>query len=162
MNTICKFLPLAVAASALADNTFFINEAGYDDDQQVSVVVQSTDELEGTEWTLWVIPEGQSTGVSVTTQKFGKGVNPDNWAKSGKYYAIDLTQYLPTVETVFPTSYHIFEPGNYYIEVATGSPTSSDKFYVGSKNLAEKTLGMVMDYFYNDRANKDPIIGWDQ
>ena len=162
MNTICKFLPLAVAASALADNTFFINEAGYDDDQQVSVVVQSTDELEGTEWTLWVVPEGQSTGVSVTTQKFGKGVNPDNWAKSGKYYAIDLTQYLPTVETVFPTDHHIFEPGNYYIEVATGTPTSSDKFYVGPKALAEKTLGMVMDYFYNDRANKDPIIGWDQ
>ena len=162
MNTICKLLPLAVAASALADNTFFINEAGYDDDQQVSVVVQSTDELEGTEWTLWVVPEGQSTGVSVTTQKFGKGVNPDNWAKSGKYYAIDLTQYLPTVETVFPTDHHIFEPGNYYIEVATGTPTSSDKFYVGPKALAEKTLGMVMDYFYNDRANKDPIIGWDQ
>lgn len=162
MNTVCKLLPFAFAVSAFADNTFFINEAGYDDDQQVSVVVQSTDELEGTEWTLWVIPEGQSTGVLVATEKFGKGVNPDNWAKSGKYYAIDLTQYLPTVETVFPTDHHIFEPGNYYIEVATGTPTSSDKFYVGPKALAEKTLGMVMDYFYNDRANKDPIIGWDQ
>ena len=164
MKRFSKALPLIASLSAIsfADNTFFINEAGYDNDKPVSIVVQSTDELEGTGWTLWVDPENGSTGASVATGTFGKGVNPDNWAKSGKYYFIDLTKELPTLTTALPTSYSVIESGLYHIEVATGSPSSSKKFYVGQKNLAGKTIGMVMDYFYNDRANKDPILGWDQ
>ena len=157
-------LPLIglLAASSFAANTFFLNQAGYDDDMPVSIVVQSTDELEGTEWTLWYDPENGSTGNSVATGKFDKGVNPDNWAKSGKYYAIDLTKVLPTPTTALPTSYSVYEAGHYHIEVATGSPSSSDKFYVGRNTLAEKTLGMVMDYFYNDRASADGIQKQDQ
>ena len=161
MNTVCKLLPFVAAASTFASNTFFINEAGYDNDKPVSIVVQSTDELEGTEWTLWFDPEDGSTGSPVATEKFGKGVNPDNWAKSGKYYFIDLTQVLPTYTTALPAN-PVVEPGHFHIEVATGSPTASNKFYVGEKTLAKKTLAMVMDYFYTDRADKDPIVGWDQ
>ena len=164
MKRFTKTLPLIASLSAIsfADNTFFINEAGYDNDKPVSIVVQSTDELEGTEWILWHDPENGSTGTSVASGTFGKGVNPDNWAKSGKYYTIDLTMVLPTIKTVLPTSYRIYETAHYHIEVATGSPAASNKFYVGEKTLAQKTLAMVMDYFYNDRANKDPILGWDQ
>ena len=164
MKRFPKALPLIASLSAIsfADNTFFINEAGYDNDKPVSIVVQSTDELEGTGWTLWVDPENGSTGASVATGTFGKGVNPDNWAKSGKYYFIDLTKELPSPTTALPTSYSVIESGLYHIEVATGSPSSSKKFYVGQKNLAGKTIGMVMDYFYNDRANKNPVLGWDQ
>ena len=154
-------LTASLATCAFASNTFFINEAGYDNDKPVSIVVQSTDELEGTEWTLWFDPEDGSTGSPVATEKFGKGVNPDNWAKSGKYYFIDLTQVLPTYTTALPAN-PVVEPGHFHIEVATGSPTASNKFYVGEKTLAQKTLAMVMDYFYNDRADKDPIVGWDQ
>ena len=150
-------LAVSTAATAVsANNTFFINEAGYDNDKPVSIVVQSTDELEGTQWTLWYDPEDGSTGASVSTGTFGKGVNPDNWAKNGKYYFLDLTQKLPTYTTVLPAD-PIIEPGHFHIEVATGSPSSSDKFYVGEKTLAQKTLGMVMDYFYNDRASADAI-----
>lgn len=164
MKRFTKTLPLIASLSAIsfADNTFFINEAGYDNDKPVSIVVQSTEELEGTEWTLWHDPEDGSTGNSVATGKFGKGVNPDNWAKSGKYYFLDLTKELPSPTTALPTSYSVIESGHYHLEVATGSPSSSNKFYVGQNTLAEKTLGMVMDYFYDDRADKDPIIGWDK
>ena len=156
-------LAISAAATAIsANNTFFINEAGYDDNQPVSIVVQSTDELEGTEWTLWFDPEDGSTGSRVAVEKFEKGVNPDNWAKSGKYYVLNLTNIIPTIETVLPTSNHIYEPGHYHIEVATGSPSSSNKFYVGRNALAEKTLGLVMDYFYNDRASAEGIQKQDQ
>ena len=162
MKRITLPLIVSLAASSFATNTFFINEAGYDDDMPVSIVVQSTDELEGTEWTLWHDPEDGSTGSRVITEKFEKGVNPDNWTKDGKYYLIDLTNILPTIETALSASYHIYESGHYHIEVATGSPSSSDKFYVGRKNLAEKTLGLVMEYFFKDRANDPTIMGWDQ
>ena len=55
-----KFIPLslALAASAFADNTFYFNEAGYDSDQPISIVVRSTDNLEGQKWTLWFDPDG--------------------------------------------------------------------------------------------------------
>ena len=162
MKRITLPLIVSLAASSFATNTFFINEAGYDDDMPVSIVVQSTDELEGTEWTLWHDPEDGSTGSRVITEKFEKGVNPDNWAKNGKYYLIDLTNILPTIETALSASYYFYESGHYHIEVATGSPSSSDKFYVGRKNLAEKTLGLVMEYFFKDRANDPTIMGWDQ
>ena len=84
-------LAVSTAATAVsANNTFFINEAGYDQGQPISIVVQSTDELEGTKWTLFYAPDGGTTGATVADGKFGKGEDPDNWAKSGKYYTINL------------------------------------------------------------------------
>ncbi|WP_407457537.1 glycoside hydrolase family 9 protein [Fibrobacter sp.] len=141
--------PLALAASSFAANTFFYNEAGYDSDKPISIVVQSTDNLEGTNWTLWFDPDGGSTGASVASGVFGAGEDPDKWAKSGKYYTITLDK-KPT------------QSGNFHVEVATGSPSASGKFYIGDQALAKKTLAMVMDYFYNDRANNSTIMGWDQ
>ena len=85
-------LSLALAASAFADNTFYFNEAGYDSDQPISIVVKSTDNLEGQKWTLWFDPDGGMTGASVATGTFGAGVNPDNWTNNGKYYTINLAE----------------------------------------------------------------------
>ena len=72
-------LAVSTAATAVsANNTFFINEAGYDQGQPISIVVQSTDELEGTKWTLFYAPDGGTTGATVADGKFGKGEDPDN------------------------------------------------------------------------------------
>ena len=148
-NAFLILSPLALAASSFAANTFYFNEAGYDSDKPISIVVQSTDNLEGSKWTLWFDPDGGTTGASVASGVFGAGQDPDNWAKSGKYYTITLDK-KPT------------QSGNFHVEVATGSPSASGKFYIGEKALAQKTLGMVMDYFYNDRASNSTIMSWDQ
>ena len=149
MKTVCRLLPFALAATAIADNTFFFNEAGYDQGQPISIVVQSTDNLEGTDWTLFYAPDGGTTGATVANGKFGKGENPDNWAKNGKYYTINLGDSLPY-------------SGKFYLSLTAGSPSTSGEFSVGDKALAKSTLGMVLDYFYDDRADKAPIIEWDQ
>ena len=154
MKTVCRLLPFAIVASAFADNTFFLNEAGYDLGKPFSAVVQSTEELEGTKWSIYYLrdnmPQTQGLPPQVLAEGvFGKGENPVNWSKSGKYYRIEI-----------PDGF-LYE-GTYYIDDVTGSPSKSQEFTVGGNQLAKSTLGMVMDYFYNDRANKDPIIGWDQ
>ena len=148
-NAFLILSPLALAASSFAANTFYFNEAGYDSDKPISIVVQSTDNLEGSKWTLWFDPDGGTTGASVASGVFGAGQDPDNWAKSGKYYTITLDKKTT-------------QSGNFHVEVATGSPSASGKFYIGEKALAQKTLGMVMDYFYNDRASNSTIMSWDQ
>lgn len=142
-------LSLACAASAFADNTFYFNEAGYDSDQPISIVVRSTDNLEGQKWTLWFDPDGGMTGASVATGTFGAGEDPDNWAKNGKYYTVRLTD-------------KPLQSGSFHLEVTAGSPSSSQKFFIGDKALAQKTLSMVMDYFYNDRATNQAIVSLDQ
>ena len=154
MNTVCKLLPFAIAASAFADNTFFLNEAGYDLGMPFSAVVQSTEELEGTKWSLYFnrdnMPQTQGLPAQVLAEGvFGKGENPDNWSKSGKYYRIEIP-------------YSFMYAGTYYIGDVTGSPSTSAEFSVGGNQLAKSTLGMVLDYFYNDRADKAPITEWDQ
>ncbi len=149
MNTVCKLLPFTFAVSAFADNTFFFNEAGYDQGQPISIVVQSTDELEGTEWTLFYAPDGGTTGATVKSGTFKKGENPDNWARSGKFYTVNLGDSLP-------------HTGKFYLSLTAGSPSTSAEFTVDDKALAKSTLGKVLDYFYNDRANKAPINEWDQ
>ena len=122
---------LALGSSAFAANTFFFNEAGFDTGEPVTIVVQSTDELQGSNWTLFSAAGGQnSSGTSVASGTFGKGVDPGG--------------------------------GNYYLSVAQGSPSNSDRFYVGDKALAQKTLSMVLDYFYDDRADKAPVVDWDK
>ena len=149
MRTICRPLPLALAATAFATNTFFYNQVGYDSDKPVSIVVQSSNNLEGTDWTLFFAPSDPNAfGSTVKSGTFGKGENPDNWSSSGKFYTIDLGSSL--------------KAGNYYVSVAAGSPSTSEYFTVADKALATNTLGLVMDYFYNDRADKSPIIEWDQ
>ena len=140
---------LALGSSAFAANTFFFNEAGFDTGEPVTIVVQSTDELQGSNWTLFSAAGGQnSSGTSVASGTFGKGVDPDNWSKGGKYYTANLGSAL--------------SGGNYYLSVAQGSPSNSDRFYVGDKALAQKTLSMVLDYFYDDRADKAPVVDWDK
>ena len=148
-NAFLILSPLALAASSFAANTFYFNEAGYDSDKPISIVVQSSDNLEGSKWTLWFDPDGGATGASVASGVVSAGEDPDKWAKSGKYYTITLDK-KPT------------QSGNFHVEVATGSPSASGKFYIGEKALAQKTLGMVMDYFYNDRASNSTIMSWDQ
>ena len=148
MNTICKLFPFALAASAFATNAFFYNQAGYDSDKPVSIVVQSSDNLEGTEWTLFFATDGGTTGATVKSGTFGKGENPDSWSTNGKFYTIDLGSSL--------------KAGKYNVSVAAGSPSTSDIITIADKALATSTLGLVMDYFYNDRADKSPVVGWDQ
>ena len=142
-------LAVSTAATAVsANNTFFINEAGYDQGQPISIVVQSTDELEGTKWTLFYAPDGGTTGATVADGKFGKGEDPDNWAKSGKYYTINLGDSLS-------------RSGKFYLSLAAGNPSTSGEFTIGDKALAKSTLGMVLNYFYNDRAENSQIKSWD-
>ena len=88
MNTVCRLLPIAIAVSALADNTFYINEAGYDWNKPITIVVKSDQDLEGSEWTLWYAPKEGMTAASVATGKVSKGENPDNWTSNGKFYVI--------------------------------------------------------------------------
>jgi hypothetical protein len=140
---------VAFSVPSFAENVFYFNEAGYDSDQPISIVVRSTDNLEGASWTLWYDPDGDMTGASVASGKFGKGEDPDNWAKSGKYYTIKLAD-KPAYS------------GSFHVEVTAGSPSSSGKFFIGEKALAQKTLGMVLDYFYDDRADKAPVVDWDK
>ena len=152
MNTLPKILPFlaAFSASAFADNYFYLNQAGYDSDKPISIVVKSTNELEGTKWTLFYAPDDNAlTGATVLEGTFGKGSNPDNWANNGKFYTININQTLPY-------------SGQFYIANVEGSPSSSDYFIIKEKALATNTLGMVMNYFYNDRANNATIMSWDQ
>ena len=144
-------LAVSTAATAVfADNAFYFNEAGYDIDKPISIVVQSTSELEGTKWTLFFAPDDAAlTGATVMNGTFGKGVDPDNWAKNGKYYTINIDQKLPY-------------SGQFYIGAVEGSPSTSPYFVVKEKALATNTLAMVIDYFYNDRAAASEIQAEDQ
>ena len=88
-------LSLALAASAFADNTFYFNEAGYDSDQPISIVVKSTDNLEGQKWTLWFDPDGGMTGASVATGTFGAGGStPSSLRKNRCSQAVSMWKWL--------------------------------------------------------------------
>ena len=151
----------AAAATSFADNTFYINQAGYDWDNPITIIVKSDQDLEGADWTLWYSPREDMTAASVATGKVSKGQNPDNWSSNGKYYVINISGKIPTTPSGEAGENRPMS-GNYHVEISSGSPSASEVFYVGQNTLAEKTLGMVMDYFYDDRADKDPIIGWDK
>ena len=134
---------LSVASMAGATINFYYNNAGYDIGGPASVVVYSSEELEGAEWLLMKASEGGS--YSVGRGNFGAGTNPDNWATSGKYYTIEL-----------PAS---TEEGTYLLSTTEGGapwgeviPTNSGEFDIAPNNLAGKTLGLVLNYFYNDRS----------
>lgn len=138
----------ALASIANADNAFYYNQVGYDVGQPVSVIVESDKNLEGVNWTLFGGGSDGMLGGSIKGGTFGAGVNPDNWSKNGKYYVIDLGDSL--------------KAGTYYVSVNEGTPSTSDYFVVAENALAANTLKSVMDYFYKDRADKDPIVGWDK
>lgn len=141
-------LSAGLVVSVSADTKYFYNHVGYDAGEPVTLIVQSDADLSGAKWTLWMTKDSQMTGASVLQGELGKGVNPDNWLNNGKFYTVDLGQKL--------------EPGIYSLEVAGASPSGSGNFTIAEKALATNTLGTVLDYFYNDRADKDPIVGWDK
>jgi len=137
-----------LASLANAGNSFYYNQVGYDVGQPVSIIVESDQDLSGTKWTLFGGGSADMTGSTIKNGTFAAGINPDNWSKNGKYYVIDLGNELPA--------------GSYYVSVSAGSPSTSDDFVVAKDALAANTLKSVMDYFYKDRADKSPILGWDE
>ncbi|MCQ2124733.1 MAG: glycoside hydrolase family 9 protein [Fibrobacter sp.] len=121
--------------------TFFHNQVGYDATQPKSVVVKAAAGLDGAAFTV------ESDGSAVYSGKLSKGTNPDNWISgSDVFYTADFSE--------------VTTPGTYTIKLSDGS--SLEKVVVAENALAANTLKSVMDYFYKDRADKDPIIGWDK
>lgn len=132
-------IPAALAFTSMATAaSFYYNNVGYDTGKPVTIIVESTDDLAGTQFTI----SNGSTGT------FYQGSDPDKWlsgrSKSGKYYVANLGSNLPA------GTYSISFNGN-----------KSPEITVAENALAEKTLKMVMDYFYKDRASNSTIMGWD-
>lgn len=138
--TLSTFTALATIGSANAA-TFYHNQVGYDASQPKSVVAKAAAGLDGADFTV------ESNGVAVYTGKLSKGSNPDNWISgSDVFYTADFSG--------------VTTPGTYTIKLSDGS--SLEKIVIAENALAANTLKSVMDYFYKDRADKDPIIGWDK
>lgn len=140
------YIPLLLAAvSVEASIGIFYNQAGYDAGGPATVVVRSDDDIEGAEWLLMKATSATDlSGSSVKEGVFGAGAMPDKWSINGKYYIVEL-----------PTS---LQEGYYYLSTTGGKPrsevvpTNSGAFPVASKNLADKTLGLVLKYFRLDRS----------
>ena len=137
--------PVAVllgATAVSADTKFFYNQVGYDTDQPITVIVRSDNLSDGAEFSL------MSGGSAVQTGKLSAGSNPDNWLNNGKFYVAELKD---------------VKAGKYTLQVSeNGQPQQSGEFTVGENALAKNTLGTVLDYFYNDRANNPTVEGWDK
>ena len=138
--TLSTFTALATIGSANAA-TFYYNQVGYDATQPKSVVVKAAAGLDGADFTV------ELDGSAVFSGKLSKGTNPDNWISgSDVFYTADFSG--------------VTTPGTYTIKLSDGS--SLEKIVIAENALAANTLKSVMDYFYKDRADKDPIIGWDK
>ena len=141
------FFPVAAsvllgATAVSADTKFFYNQVGYDTDQPITVIVRSDNLSDGAEFSL------MSGGSAVQTGKLSAGSNPDNWLNNGKFYVAELKD---------------VKAGKYTLQVSeNGQPQQSGEFTVGENALAKNTLGTVLDYFYNDRANNPTVEGWDK
>ena len=130
------------ASAASAETKFFYNQVGYDVGQPISVIVKSDNLKDGAEFSL------MSGGSAVQTGKLSAGSNPDNWLNNGKFYVAELKD---------------VKAGKYTLQVSeNGQPQQSGEFTVGENALAKNTLGTVLDYFYNDRANNPTVEGWDK
>ncbi|MBR6450258.1 MAG: glycoside hydrolase family 9 protein [Fibrobacter sp.] len=130
------------ATAASADTKFFYNQVGYDTDQPITVIVRSDNLSDGAEFSL------MSGGSAVQTGTLSAGSNPDNWLNNGKFYVAELKN---------------VKAGKYTLQVSeNGQPQKSGEFTVGENALAKNTLGTVLDYFYNDRANNPTVEGWDK
>ena len=125
-----------------AETKFFYNQVGYDVGLPISVIVKSDNLKDGAEFSL------MSGGSAVQTGKLSAGSNPDNWLNNGKFYVAELKD---------------VKAGKYTLQVSeNGQPQQSGEFTVGENALAKNTLGTVLDYFYNDRANNPTVEGWDK
>ncbi len=130
------------ASAASADTKFYYNQVGYDTNQPITVIVRSDNLKDGAEFSL------MSGGSAVQTGKLSAGSNPDNWLNNGKFYVAELKD---------------VKAGKYTLQVSeNGQPQQSGEFTVGENALAKNTLGTVLDYFYNDRANNPTVEGWDK
>ena len=137
--------PVAVllgASAVSADTKFFYNQVGYDTDQPITVIVRSDQLQDGAEFSV------MSNGSSVQTGKLSAGSNPDNWLNNGKFFVADLSG---------------LAAGKYTLQVSeNGQPQKSGEFVVGENALAKNTLASVLNYFYDDRADKAPVVDWDK
>ena len=130
------------ASAASADTKFYYNQVGYDTNLPITVIVRSDNLKDGAEFSL------MSGGSAVQTGKLSAGSNPDNWLNNGKFYVAELKD---------------VKAGKYTLQVSeNGQPQQSGEFTVGENALAKNTLGTVLDYFYNDRANNPTVEGWDK
>lgn len=133
----CVTVSVAVLSAGAA--SFHINQVGYDLGKPVHVVVQSTENLQGSSYSLL------QNGVLKSTGILGAGENPDGWLSAGNFYSIQLGNSLPA--------------GNYTLKLSNGS--TSDAFSVESNALASQTLASVLNYFQEDRADDSQILSWD-
>ena len=129
------YFPLFLGAASIAGAaaTFHYNVAGYDSNLPKALVVESSEMLTGVEYTV------KKGGTSVASGTFGYGSIPTEWTNGFTvYYNLDFSQ----VKT----------PGNYTIEfVYNGSTVTSKTIVVADKNIADSTLGLVLNYFRLDR-----------
>ncbi|MCQ2055125.1 MAG: glycoside hydrolase family 9 protein [Fibrobacter sp.] len=139
ITTVSAAMLLASTANA---TEFFINRVGYDVGKPVSVIVKSETNLDNAEFKVL------SSGSEVSTGTLSKGVNPDNWLSNGNFYVADLGTTLAA--------------GSYTLQITENNqPQTSGEFKVEENALAKKTLGLVLDYFYDDRADNETIMGWE-
>ena len=133
---------LLSAGAASADTKFYYNQVGYDVGQPISVIVKSDNLSDGAEFSV------MSGETAVKTGKLSAGTNPDNWLNNGKFYVADLSG---------------LTAGKYTLQVSeNGQAQNSGEFTVGENALASNTLATVLNYFYDDRADKAPVVDWDK
>ena len=130
------YFPLFLSAASIAGAavTFHYNVAGYDSNLPKALVVESSDNLNGVNYSI------KKDGATVASGTFGVGSIPTGWTNGFTvYYNLDFSQ----VKT----------PGSYTIEFTKdGTLAKSATIDIADKKLASKTLGMVFDYFRKDRS----------
>ena len=146
MKNHSKIAPLLLAlaaGSAWSNSFFYYNQVGYDTGKPISIIIKSDSQLDGAEFKL------MSGGNAVQTGTLSAGTNPDNWVNNGKFYVATLDRGVTA--------------GSYTLQITeNGQPVNSDEFKVIDNALATSTLGAVLDYFYDDRANNATVEGWDK
>ncbi|MBR6316802.1 MAG: glycoside hydrolase family 9 protein [Fibrobacter sp.] len=146
MKNHSKIVPLLLAlaaGSAWSNSFFYYNQVGYDAGKPISIIIKSDSQLDGAEFKL------MSGGNAVQTGKLSTGTNPDNWVNNGKFYVATLDKGVAA--------------GSYTLQITeNGQPVNSEEFKVAENALASLTLGAVLDYFYDDRANNATVEGWDK
>ncbi len=135
--TISTLVALAGLANA---GTFYINQVGYDANQPKTAIVKGAAGLDSAEFTV------EGNGVNYTG-KLSQGSNPDNWSSDGEvFYVADFSE--------------VTTAGKFILTVPSAG--NEVNITIAENALAVNTLKSVMDYFYKDRADKDPIVGWDK
>lgn len=131
---------LALFASASVNaSTFFYNQVGYDAAHPKTVIIKALPGLDGAPFSI------SNGGVPVFTGTLSAGTNPDNWISDGQVF------YTADFSSVNTTGFYSLELGSEKLE----------NIVIADNALALTTLKSVMDYFYKDRADKEPVLGWD-